>query len=230
MRPTAASAFTYIELMVALTVGLLIMAVAYQMLLQAAQLSSINEVRTELNAQAREVTELIMDGGIVDLAPKNTIDENDVFEGLHGAANIDSPLFSSDIDLEPSSLGMTINRDGQRLQITDGGDAVKSAEKNVTIDCPAGGVPHPDCSAGSKALNGFLASDASISIEIETPSVRCGGDLLGGGGLISNDAAAVGYSMTLLEPRALFRFEEFDGADYRFEIEGSVGLHLDCRA
>lgn len=210
--------------MVALTVGLLIMAVAYQMLLQAAQLSSINEVRTELNAQAREVTELIMDGGIVDLAPANTIDENDVFEGLHGAANIDSPLFSSDIDLEPSSLGMTINRDGQRLQISDGSDAVKSAEKNVTIDCPAGGVPHPDCSAGSKALNGFLASDASISIEVQTPSTRCG--LL----LATNQAAVAGYSLTLLEPRALFRFEEFDSADYRFEIEGSAGLHLDCRS
>lgn len=221
-RPAAGAGFTYVELMVALAVGLLIMAVVYEMLLQAGQLSSVSDTRTELNSASREIVELIVDGGIVDVSPKNTIDDNDVFEGLHGAANIDVDG-SGNVDLEPSELGMTITREGQRLEITDGSDSVLSGAKDVTIDCPAAGVPHPDCTAGDTGLNGFLAEPPVVEVEIQTPTSRCGALLT------RNDAAAVSVSMSLLEPRALFRFEEFNSADYTFNIETSASLNLDCR-
>lgn len=209
--------FTLTELMIASAIALFLMAVAFQMLLQAAHLSSIAQTRSDLNAQAREVLELLLDGGVVDVAPINTIDDADVIEGLHSASGI--TVVGSNVSLEPTTLNSTLSRDGQRLQWSDGVNAVKSSQLDQAIECVTTAVPHPDCSAaGSVSLNGFIASDVSIAREMDAPILRCGG----------NQSLLVSIEATLMDPYALFRFDEFDSADYRFLLSSSAALNVDC--
>jgi prepilin-type N-terminal cleavage/methylation domain-containing protein len=164
--------FTLLELMVASVLGLILLLTAMTMLFQALRLSDLQEVKPTLNHQAREMFDMLGDGGYVSgtfvpgmrgrLAPDTIEDDN-----TGGDAPASSPYGSGDVELAVSDAS------AHRLVLfpgatNQGGQAKLRSSKihDLSIACNGADDPVPACNSTADAtIDGYLYEDPVFYID-----------------------------------------------------------------
>lgn len=144
-RRTREAGFTLIELMLASTLGLILLIAALGILYDSANIADVLRARISLNAAARESFDLLLDGGL------SGTDE--VF-GLRGVNTLPTPA-----ELQVAG--------GQRVRLLTGGATVALEGPRAptsTITCIAAGDPIPACAgAGPLTVGGFLGGEPVLN-------------------------------------------------------------------
>jgi prepilin-type N-terminal cleavage/methylation domain-containing protein len=144
MRKNRQRGFTLIELMLASTLGLILLIAALGILFDSANIGDVLRARVSLNAAARESFDLLLDGG--------KSGTNEIF-GLRGLA------------APPSASALWV-ADGNRVKLTTGtAIPLEGPRTNAsTITCSAAADPIPAC-AGPVLLTveGYLGGEPVVN-------------------------------------------------------------------
>lgn len=141
--------FTLIEVMVASTVGLILLLAAFSFFLETARMAEMMGSRMRLSDEARLMQQLIWQGG---RAPGGLVE----ISGLQNSYGLVGGLGLPD--------NIRIQKQGQRLVLSVGLDQLASTEDAANIECTGAGTPHPDCAvAGPMLIDGYLAEAPDLS-------------------------------------------------------------------
>jgi len=175
MRRANQAGFTLLELMLASTLGLIVLIAALGILYDSANIADVLRSRVSLNTAARESFDLLLDGG------KSGTQE--IF-GLRGLDANAVPL--------PSALEVP---NGNRVRLLTNGAAIALEGPRTaprTITCIAANDPIPACAgAGPLAVEGYLAG---------TPVLNVARSITGGGANRTQE-----LELTLFNPYLLGR-------------------------
>ena len=144
-RRQSQAGFTLIELMLASTLGLILLVAALGILYDSADIADVLRSRANLNAAARESFDLLLDGGISGT--------REIFglRGLHAA---------------PAATELQVPG-GQRGRLLNNGATVALEGPRTapaTIACIAAGDPIPACTgAGAMTVQGYLGGAPVLS-------------------------------------------------------------------
>lgn len=148
--------FTLIELMVAMTVGLLLLSVVFGMIYQTAGMAETMAGQMALNREARENFRLLTDGGVGSTGQGVT--------GFRGRTKA-SAAKNFDPSIPPvPEIGLHA---GYRLQMSDAAtplSQLKSQQVSVLpVTCRGVGDPLADCAGTeTKTVDGYLASPPTM--------------------------------------------------------------------
>lgn len=147
MPHTRETGFTLIELMLASTLGLVLLIVALGILYDSANITDVLRSRASLNAAARESFDLLLDGG------KSGTEDIVGLRGLNATA-------------VPPAANLQV-AGGFRVRLLTNGATVPLVGPQTTtstITCVAAGDPIPACgAAGALAVNGYLAGEPVLN-------------------------------------------------------------------
>ncbi len=147
MPRTNQAGFTLIELMLASTLGLILLIAALGILYDSVNIADVLRSKVSLNTAARESFDLLLDGGISGT--------QEIF-GLRGLDATAVPL-TSELQVP----------DGFRVRLLTNGAAValegpRTTPRNIT--CIAAGDPIPACGgAGALAVEGYLGGEPVLN-------------------------------------------------------------------
>lgn len=156
--------FTLIEVVVASTVGLILMLVAFSFFLETARMAEMMGSRIRLNSEARLMDTMIREGA--------RVSGTAFVPGLQNSAMLAGGV--------SSPYNVLISRLGQRLTMTDQNDPdvqATSPEESVVIQCTGFATPHPDCAVpGAAVIDGYLAADPVLSSDNRSLTIdrHCG--------------------------------------------------------
>lgn len=154
MKRTKQAGFTLIELMLASTLGLILLIAALGILYDSANIADVLRSRGELNAAARESFDLLLDGGVSGT--------QDIF-GLRG---LDATPVSGDFAV-PAATALQVAA-GNRVRLLTNGAAVALEGPRTTaatITCIAADDPIPACpGAGPLAVEGYLGGVPVLNV------------------------------------------------------------------
>lgn len=144
-RRQSQAGFTLIELMLASTLGLILLIAALGILYDSANIADVLRSRANLNAAARESFDLLLDGGISG--------SQEIFglRGLHAA---------------PAGTDLQVPG-GQRVRLLNNGGSVALEGPRTapaTITCITAADPIPACAgAGAMTVQGYLGGVPTLS-------------------------------------------------------------------
>lgn len=147
IRPRASSpqaGFTILEMMVAGTLSLMLSLVLFEIVAQSQHMADIMIMQSNLNGQARELFEMLGDGGVKTAGNPQT--EADRVKGYHSRSSDEEPttMDNSELDRLNDTADATTFR--LRLGLVAGGQYVKSREApSTTITCRAADSPLDTC-------------------------------------------------------------------------------------
>lgn len=146
--------FTLIELMLASTLGLILLIAALGILYDSANIAEIMRSRVSLNSAARESFDLLLDGGISET------------EEIFGLRGLDATPDSADFAV-PAATDLQVP-DGHRVRLLTNGAAVALEGPRATagdVTCIAAGDPIPACGgAGTMAVRGYLGGAPVLNV------------------------------------------------------------------
>ncbi len=156
-RSSAESGFTLIEILVAGTLTMLLSVALFELFLQAQHMADVMITRVTLTGQAREMFELLADGGL-------TTDSERV-DGFHGRKEV-----------KESTYDLT----NGRLSLNSGDASLQSPELSLSLTCEDIDLPILRCDAADEVLqidgyfdyedtNDFINNSRSVSSR--TPEV-----------------------------------------------------------
>ncbi|MBF8271227.1 MAG: hypothetical protein HW380_332 [Magnetococcales bacterium] len=150
------SGFTLVELMIAGSLGTVLSLVLFEMLLQAQHMADAMIMQSTLNGQAREVFDLLMDGGV---EPSTT----NRIPGFHGRAAL------------PTNLKTTTSF---RLQLWNTGETIALRTRETlpqfSITCSAQYTPVKTCGSNgaTHTIDGFINEFTSTSLLSKTYDIK----------------------------------------------------------
>ncbi len=148
MPRTNQAGFTLIELMLASTLGLILLIAALGILYDSVNIADVLRSKVSVNAAARESFDLLLDGGISGT------------QEIFGLRGLDATAVPSDLELQVD--------DGFRVRLLTNGAAVALEGPRTTIrniTCIAAGDPIPACGgAGALAVEGYLAGEPVLNV------------------------------------------------------------------
>lgn len=141
--------FTLIEAMIAGTLSLLVLLPAYAMLNRTYRFADVIQSRSQQNAQARQVLELLGDGS----APFGTQTNARGFAMVEGLRS--RPAMPT---------GWTL-RQASQFTMSDSNSLVVSGDQvpSFSVQCAGAGFPIPDCTgAETRIVQGWLGRDPTL--------------------------------------------------------------------
>ena len=154
--------YTLIELLIASVLALVLMLTTTTILFQALEFADRQRLRPALNDKAREIFELLGDGGCCDEFPNSD---------THGRLLGMRDRFS--FDREASSLGGVLN--DYRLQLDDPIDfniltVIGPRISRVTIECRGDDDPIQGCGVlgNTRTVRGYLARDPRLYVNTDS--------------------------------------------------------------
>lgn len=171
--PNRQAGFTLIEVLVASSVGLLLILAMFHVVGQSVQMSNAFISQITLNQEARATFDLMGEGGVFDANDNGSIEITDETERVAGyRGRFSDPLTDGNLLREAATpYRLTLkNATGSTLL------TASVAERNV--NCISDGDPVPDCLEGDEVtVDGFVGANpesigATRNVGGDTPEVR----------------------------------------------------------
>ncbi|MFN3075824.1 MAG: type II secretion system protein J [Alphaproteobacteria bacterium] len=150
--------FTLVELMVATSIGLVLLGSVYGILVQTTNMAEVTRGQITLNQNAREMFHMLEDGGI------DPTDPGRLVRGMRGRGQGVNGTAAAVVDASVATYMSAPNAEAaSRLSLTDPAGAASAISSSilppVTLSCTAVGEPHRACAApnGTVTVVGYLA-------------------------------------------------------------------------
>ncbi|MBF0285658.1 MAG: prepilin-type N-terminal cleavage/methylation domain-containing protein [Magnetococcales bacterium] len=155
--------FTLVEVLVAGVLAMILSMALMQLLMESQKMSEVMITSSTMNREARELFEMMSEGGAKDLNANNAITDNERVMGFHGRSYADHL---------GESNGTELRWENQRMALYNGTAVIRSRETapfNVT--CAALRDPLPQCLGANSppatnltAISGYVALSPTSSI------------------------------------------------------------------